>query len=391
MWKNTSKEFQLLIELIKADAESIDLTGPFIDIQWEEFYRLVSYHQLRHMLFAQQILVSQMPMGLQTRLRNFNLNRAKNRIQNQQEILALITLFEESQLNPLLIKGELFSYYTQTNKQIRESTDIDLLFPADEVPKAAQLLLQRAYTMRDKLDERGVDQLAIILKERSKHSFFTELHFDKKPFNIDLHWNLNNAFLPYAFPIEKLFLEKEKIVFLGKEINSINVEGFFWSILVHHGGKEYWLRLKVIVDFSRFLRVHQTVLPWKKLEEEAKTYGLFTLLLNGLWYSREIGGLIPCAEIEELIENYTPKVYKNTLKFWQRAKFWNQPLARFHYEWILVRSQDKDFSFLKYLHKFYLAYIESHPLQEKAFFRSFPPFQFLAKIWEWFFRKRKIA
>lgn len=385
-----SKEFQLLIEIIRQDVSGLPVNYSLEGIRWNEFLRLISYHGMRHMVFANKQILDLLPAEIKKTLENFSFIRTVAKLNNQQEIKNLFNLFELQDLHPLLIKGTIFPFYTENVQLKRESADIDLVIPKNEITKVALLLIKNGYCIRNAGKLNQIKDLEKELGLFTQNSFFQEIHFEKKPFNVDLHWKLFDSYLPFTFPLEQLYDNTLIIDYYGQKMKSISIENFFWTLLIHHGGKEYWLKMKNLVDLMMFLKVHQNQMNWDEILKKAEKFHLVTPLKNGIWFIKYYFNFPINKELENIIENHKPKIVKCTLDFWIKGKNWNNAIPRFQFEWILKQSQDSSFRWWKYAYQFYLAYKTPNPFEWNRILNipnGFGIFNFLDKFVSWVFRR----
>lgn len=367
-----SAELRLMIQMVQQELLGRSVEFPIAEIDWVKFRKACAYHGMRHMAFSANQKQNVLPENVSNQYKKFAQQRAKSNLDNVVEIKRLYTLFEKEGLRPILLKGALYTQLLYQNKLLRESTDIDFLFKKGDSLKGMLILLDENYTCRDL----GVLDRSIDLKKDFNHLIFDstmqELHFDKKSFNLDFHWDLYHQFFYYQFDPNFLFEDPIEIDFYGQKVSITNPNALFWSLVFHHGGKEFWLKFKDLVDLLAYMETYKNQVDWELIILQAKKFKIWTVVKNGFWYLQEIFEYeLPFILAREL-NGYTPKKMNLVIDFWEKASYWNKMSARWDYEKILHHSQDEGYTFFSYLKKLYITYNTPNPFERKRIF-NFPP------------------
>lgn len=385
-----SSELRLLVQMVQQELLQVD--SPFLleGVNWEKFKKSCAYHGMRHVAFSADQKQSVLPNKLSNHYRQFAQQRAKSNLDNVVEIKRLYALFEKEGIYPILLKGALYTHLLYQNRLLRESTDIDFLFKKKDSLKGMLILLEQNYQCRDFGKFHTSKNLTSDLDKLINDSFFQELHFDKKPFNVDFHWELCNQFLNYEIDLSILFEDTCSINFYHKSLQVTNPTALFWSLMLHHGGKEMWLKFKNLVDLLAFLERYKDEMDWESVFKHAQVFRLYTALKNGLWLIREVFEYQLPVAIEKELNNYIPDKIHLTFQFWEQSAYWNKLLPRLQYERVMHNSQDPGYSFLSYLKKFYLAYAEPNAFEHKRIFNlpsNWRMLNFLDKVISYYFEQ----
>jgi hypothetical protein len=366
-----SSELRLLIQMVQQEMLGRSVEFPIAEIDWVKFRKGCAYHGMRHMAFSANQKQDVLPENLSNQYKKFAQQRAKSNLDNVVEIKRLYTLFEKKGLHPVLLKGALYTQLLYQNKLLRESTDIDFLFKKEESMQGMMLLLEQNYACRDF----GVFNRSIDLQHDLNQMIFVgniqELHFDKKPFNVDFHWDLYNQFFYYQFDPNFLFEDRKEMDLYGQKVSITNPNALFWSLVFHHGGKEFWLKFKDLVDLLAFMKVYQNQVDWQLIILQAKKFRIWTVVKNGFWILQELFDYELPLILANEIKNYSPKKFNLVIDFWEKSNYWNKMSARWDYEKILHHSQDEGYTLYSYIQKLYKTYNAPNPFERKRIF-NFP-------------------
>jgi len=180
--------------------------------------------------------------------RQATLFMAVNATSLEQQLLKLISLFEESNVAYALMKGpaiqQLFGD-PLSNDSFRNSVDIDLLVNAQDLPQIVGLIEGLGYIAEDK-------KPLTVARFATKHielMKFRDMGFHGKSeavVNIDLHWRVTHEFsLPL---ITRDALDRSVEIFINKQrVKTLSFNDHFLLICIH-GYLDQFFILKYLVD-----------------------------------------------------------------------------------------------------------------------------------------------
>jgi hypothetical protein len=366
-----SKEVSLLVQMVRQELLQVETTFDSSGIDWTKFRKTCAYHGMRHIAFSAHGKQKVLPDELAAQYKHFTLNRSKIHFEQIVEIKRLYDLFTRAGLQPILLKGLLFTHLLYKNKLLRESADIDFLFSKSQALDGIQILLSEGYKCLDLGILGQTKDLHADIEKLIFESGFQELQLDKNKFSADFHWGLSNQFLNYQVDHTLFFKNLEMITFHGKEIYIANSNAMFWSLVLHHGGKELWLKLKCLVDLLAFMEQYKGIVDWKLILRQSEEYKLSTLLKTGFWYLAHVFHYDLPEILKAEIQGFRPKKINHVVDFWERSAYWNKAIPRINYEFILHFSQDKGYTIWGYIQKMYRTYSLPNPFERKRIF-NFP-------------------
>lgn len=314
---------------------------------------------------------------IKSSVKQFAQEQALVSLQQQMELDRLREFFRDKNIPLMPLKGVLFTKLVYKNKQLREYSDLDLLFRQKDARTAFELLLQMGYQPQLSKGMSRYRDVGEIFD-----SPIIEYPLQKDFMFVDFHWGLCYPFLPYRVDSDQLFENTDLHGLPPKE-------EIFLSMLLHHGGKECWLKLKNLVDLHAFLAL--SGVDWDRVIHLTSGAGLLHTLKNGLYYLKHVFQVTDLPlPLATLIHAHRPKNEAHTYRYWERSRHWGRPLHRLYYERILALQQDQGYSFFRYAKKFYTYYATPAP-QETARYISFPKSwkfaNFISKLVSYFIRK----
>lgn len=247
-----SLELHFIISLLKVGlkklgAEKIDISA---DIDWNRFNSLIDFHSIRPLIYhaLKKINSDKVPSNVTERLRGFALGQTLLSLHIKHESDQVIGLIKNAGLRGVLYKGMLFEKEIYKNSNLRETVDIDLLAHPEDLPEIFRLLIQNGYELFG--NDNKVISVSSLKTEHIPADFEVEMRkkVASRVVVIDLHVNIYPTYSPVKIPVDIFFSDQDSIYFRC-----------MLMMIVHHGNREGWLKLKHLVDWIVF---------WENLPED---------------------------------------------------------------------------------------------------------------------------
>lgn len=377
-----SPEIQVFIQAIKSGLMGVDEAKiPAVD--FDILQQKLWFHSIRPVLhqFFDRNTNYDVPVSTRKELAIYRQTQTFVSLRYSHEINRLLTIFREKGLKVIPYKGVLFLQELYSNTQLRELGDMDFLFHPDSSAEGMQTLLEEGYKFNtiDKSFEKLPKEKLIKTALNATGQY--EVSFINNDLHIDFHWGLYYSFLPFNINFDSFFKEEKP-----------TPETLFWMLLLHHGGKENWVRMKHFADLIAFLNQFQDGLNWKRISETAKVYKLHKQLIVGFRLLKKYFDYSIPEEIKNEIINYpsTQRVEKLIENYWNKSEHWSTLLPRLRMERIFVNIQDEGFSKRQYFSDFYKTYTKPNPLEQPRIFNfpaNYPTLNFLSKVLTYLVRK----
>lgn len=383
MLDNLSPELQFLFQAIRTVILGENVAPKYKAINENELQRKLRFHSIR-LIVNDFLPYDSQVTRVKGAVKAFSQNQAFLALQHQVETQRLFKLFRAENVRVLPYKGNLFAKLIYKNQQLREFSDIDLLFHPEDAAKGLQLLWNDGYASPDL---KGISQ-----SNKTEEIFNSQVTYElplfKDGIHLDFHWGLHYNFLPYHVPFEACFQNLAIQSGFDQEIALPSNEMMFVMMINHHGGKECWLRLKNLVDLIMFFE--NVAMDYSKAIALIEDSRLLTSLKNGLFISKTFFGYHLPQEMEALIKDHRPKNLKLTTEFWEKAEHWGNLKPRIHFERILLKQQDKPFNSWSYFRAVYRSYSSPTPFELERLW-TFPKgwyfLNFLSKIFTYLIKK----
>lgn len=196
---------------------------------------------------------------------------------------------KEQKVKFFAYKGSLWADWLYGNVGKREYGDIDLLIDDRDFNKALSILGSLEYlpdSYRTYLLE---------TPERTKAFFRTDYHIpleNVKVVNssmVEAHWEIAYPRLRFEFPSTEWEQYQTEYNVQGTKLSAFQNEYQLLLLIVHHGGKEEWCKLKYIADLAAYLIRYGDTTDWKRVEKISKEKGIFKLVMKSLGLIKAFG------------------------------------------------------------------------------------------------------
>jgi hypothetical protein len=375
-----SNEVEILLEAIKVCMLDKPTNKLAIllqrEIDWGRLEKLVTFHAIRPVVFkALQEVDCRNEFYEKLKLRTFH--QSVFNLATSKELSRLLNLFQQNQLRVIPYKGVLFIKEIYRNQALRETHDLDLLVHPEDAKKALYLLLADGYVL-DVNNFRKLDKDSII-QSLFETPGIIEVGLDKISavginIHIDFHWHIKEEIHDFKVNYEAFFNENGNI---NQSQNTL-----FTMLLIHHGGRECWTRLKHFCDLIAFIKT--SGMNINDLEVIASELGMKKFLKIGLeildqkFLDVEIG------------HSQKHKVISDIGNYWETGKVWQRLDHRLRFTKIYFSLLDEKISIYIFVSKVY-RYLSTPNFIENPRLITFPKgfglLNFISKVITFIWRK----
>ena len=177
-------------------------------------------------------------------LHNVDLRRA---VRLSSELIRLLQLLDRHGVRAVPIKGPLLAQQCYGSLSRRSFWDLDLLLPPQSVTAARDALLEDGYLPEEAW---GARRLRRELRRNCEYN----LDHRGRGVHVELHWRLVPRHIGFDCSTQALLRRARTTRFLGHELRVPAVEDQLLALLIHHGGKHGWERLRMVADIAVLLR-----------------------------------------------------------------------------------------------------------------------------------------
>ena len=363
------------------------------NLDWLEFERLVNYHSIRPLVnsFFKKNNYQYLPEELAKNLQKYAFDQTLFNLQSAQISNQLLALLKENNIKALPYKGTLFVNKIYENTQLREGSDIDLLVEPQNAKKGIMLLMKEGYKVS--LCNYQYKHVApeTLIDEILATPDMYECSLKNEQMQIDFHFGVSYGFLPYKIQIEDYFNGAEEGELYRQKTLLPSAENMFWMMMLHHGGKEFWLRYKHVVDLIFFLKKYEKGINWNSILDQARAYHLYENMLTGFQVLKEHFNYEPPVPIALALEERPHFNMRPIEDYWEYAKKWDHLKGRLKYEKILWLHMPADKSKIGHYYNLLKSYSVPHPVEHSRiiiFPKNWYFMNTIAKLFSYVFGKK---
>jgi hypothetical protein len=403
-----SPELRLLIEsckifLSESEVSEIKSIVDNESIDWDKLQRMVCYHSIRPITYqafdGNNTSYTEAPKEFVNGLHRITIYKTINQQQITQELERLLLLLEQGSIPVFPYKGAVLSKTLYASNNLREWSDLDLFVPKRFARDAIETLIKDGYLFSQEeinkeysTDDDTIDKL---LSVNGWHEIgLYKSQENSPPIQLDFHWQLCENFYPYLIDENDIIDKAEKSKLANAEVIMPSLDHIFLMTLLHHGGRESWMRLKYICDLALFIKLYPDNSFWERILSLSQAAKLKNSLLLGCFCVQNYFNISIPVSISNQIKTYGEKETYNIVKSWEYSvSFWESMNAQLIHKRILLSHQDDTFSHYDYWIKYIQFYSTPNPLEQPRLFtfnKKFKIFNFFSKavtyIWEKGFR-----
>lgn len=281
------------------------------DINWNFFHQLVRAHDIRPLIYkvlSKKIFLIE-DNWLQILHKNvFKLSAAN--IERFRELLRLQEIFAANNVKAIPVKGIILSQLLYNDIVSRETCDIDYFITPDEFPAVRKILLSEGYLSTTFYSEQ---RLKRIISDTREHKMYRKA--GNMDIRVELQWQpaLNNVDIPLKN--DYLLRDLYTVNVAGKEVQTLNIENYLLTLMVHHGVNDIWRTLKHVLDIGLLCKKYAGVIDWERFQANARRYKIEHTAQIGFILSHQLLGTEIPYIIEEKNYKTSEMVRNNLLKF----------------------------------------------------------------------------
>lgn len=293
-----------------SEAESIISQG---QVSWPDLYDRADFHCIRPQLGS---LLRQMPQGLVPddvlgRLDEENRQNLFQQLQNTGEFFAIKEKLDAAGVATVPFKGFWFAHDVYGNLGDRESSDLDLFIDIRDIETIKPLMAEMGFMVQDTLTELKEEY---IFKELAEYNFNRWAEDGTRLSHIEFHWRM--GLRPYRMNISMDDLRSQMITaeLQRREFTALTPEANLLLAVMHHGGKDRYVRLKNILDIARIEQKYRD-LDWEWVLNTACRFRVEKLIFLGVYLANLISGVeIPGAIADKTKSDNIRRIAENRVR-----------------------------------------------------------------------------
>ncbi len=335
-------EFELLLCAIRGslDARRRERVLEILrlDLDWDLLLRSSLHHGVLPLLVhqIQALDVDLVPEDRWQQCRAYFSANASQTLYMTREMANLTAALRKRQIPNVHFKGAVLAAHAYKNPVLRQYGDLDVVVHKQDAPKVRDYLLASGYE-------------SVLSKEAEaehyQHSYWWKFKHSNGIAQLDLHWKLADDFDRYEPALDGLWARLQEVEVAGQQVMTFGPEDSV-LVLVAHGFKHGWSRLKWLCDLGEWLRCHPD-LDWSWVRQEARSLPVQRIFaMSMLLVHRWEEGLVPAEVIAECQSDKQAQALSNQV--WQRLFSGQEPTAM-QIHWLHLRGRERTRDRLPYL------------------------------------------
>ncbi len=172
---------------------------------------------------------------------------------------------------------------------LRTFLDLDVIIHEDDVRRSIDIFRQIGYSPKFENTPRNIAHLMV-------HDHALEFVDTVNSVEMDVHWRLAKSYYKVDLDMKRMWERSEMKNAFGTRVRQLHPEDLFLSILVHHGMRNYFKKMRHICDFHALVNSHPG-LDWNRIHLETRKLNLSKCLYVGLRLCEQLLGTTVPPEI----------------------------------------------------------------------------------------------
>lgn len=252
-FNNTVKQFPNELRYIIQISGASQVNPAFVEVphnfRWDRFIMLVQQHQLTSLVFPYlSARKDQIPETFYGKIKSIHYRNTRKALAHVEQTIHLQSLFSRNKIPALFIKGVVLSQMLYNDPALKNSIDIDILVPFEQIGQTAGLLNEQGYRMT-------YPEISLTNRQKKinyKISHHYEFRHPEKGVRVELHWKLVNPHRLLPLTFDRLYSRACQVNLQDHPINTLSGDDYMLYLAVH-GARHRWYNLAWLKDFSRML------------------------------------------------------------------------------------------------------------------------------------------
>jgi hypothetical protein len=258
-------------------------------INWNDVYSRSDFHSLRPQVWS---LLKKLPEDLVPPevLIWFGVACKENlfqQLRNAGDFFTVTDVLTARGITAVPFKGFWLAYDVYGELGNRESSDVDLFIDIRDISRIKPVMKELGLVVQDTLTELKEEY---IFRELAEYNFNRWAEDGLRLSHIEFHWRM--GLRPYRMNVRMKDLASQIITgkFQGRELYVLTPEANLLLAVMHHGGKDRFIRLKNILDIARLVNKYED-LNWEWVLGTARRFRVEKLVFLGVCLASVVTGV----------------------------------------------------------------------------------------------------
>ncbi len=266
-------------------------------IKWDDLYIMADFHCIKPQVTSmlKKLPDGFVPEGVSNRFSEAGRNNIFQQLQNAGEFLKVKHLLDEAGIKAVPFKGFWFDYDLYGNLGNRESSDIDVFIDIKDLERIKPVMHSAGYQTQGTLLELTDEYIRNELAEYN----FNKYDGEARLAHVEFHWRIGLRAYRMNINMSDLESQIKNSVFQNRELEVFSPSANLLLAVMHHGGKDRYIKIKDIIDIALLIRKYRNDTDWNWLLSKAKEFNVSTLVFLGARLASILTGIEIPSEIRE--------------------------------------------------------------------------------------------
>lgn len=283
---NAPAEIQLLFACARTTADSVtqgrikEFLAQALD--WEFVLQKAHQNCVTPLLYwnLSRANASLVPHEVMERLHRFFTSHVRRNLHQTAELIALLRMFDESDIPALPFKGPTLAAGAYGNICLRQFNDLDILVRRSDLTKTIKLLMTRGF--KRAYSGPSLPQLTSADLRRKDLALISH----DGSVLVELHWRLSGTHFGFPLDIDDLWGRLRRVEIAGSSVRCLTPSELLIYLCVH-GSRHGWERLQWVCDVAEHLRSNPE-LEWPSIMQQARKIGCERSVMLALFLTQEL-------------------------------------------------------------------------------------------------------
>lgn len=300
-----SSEMKLLHQAVRLDDEASALieTRRIVSnetIDWDNLFLRADLHQIKPQvsIMLSKLYLESVPASAMKRFKEAHRENIYQQLRNATEYFRVKERLDKEGIVAVPFKGMWIANDFYGSLGDRESSDIDLFIDKNDLGKIRLIMTDLGFTVQDTLTKLTEEY---ILGELAEYNF-NNYSGEERISHFEYHYRMGLRSYHMDISMDDL---KSQIIdgkIQNRSLKVLTPAANLLLVIMHHGGKDQYMKLKDILDIALIIRKHKDV-DWEWLLKKAEKFKVKKLVFLGIRLASEITGIMVPPEISEQVSN----------------------------------------------------------------------------------------
>lgn len=268
-------------------------------IDWDDLYKRADFHRIKPQV---SLMLSRLPLGIvpeeiRERFNEAHKENIYQQLRNAGEFLRVKEELDRKGIQAIPFKGFWLAHDVYGSLGDRESSDIDLFIDIKDLERIESIMKRSGFALQDTLTRLTKEY---ILGELAEYNF-NNYSGGERISHFEYHYRMGLRSYRMDIRMEDLRSQIINSTIQNRELKVFSPAANLLLAIMHHGGKDQFIKLKDILDIALIIKKHKTI-DWEWLLNTAERFKVKNLVFLGVRLASVITGVKIPPEISEEVD-----------------------------------------------------------------------------------------